>query len=84
MKRYVKSASGREFKTSTIDPETKMEIILSDVSYNNAMSWLESKGFTHYDRFDVIHATGEFEFEFSEPAHRLFIYDEKRGLLLGN
>jgi len=79
----IDCASGREFRTSTIDPETGMEIILSDVSYNHAMSWLESHGFTHYDRFDVI-ANNEYEFEFSEPADRLFVYDEVRGLLLGN
>lgn len=78
----VECASGYEFTASAIDPETKMQIILSDVSYNHAMSWLESHGFTHYDRFDVI--GNEYEFEFSEPTDRLFIYDEDRGLLLGN
>lgn len=79
----IKASSGRVFKTSTIDPETGMEILLSDVSYNHAINWLESHGFTHYDRFDVI-ANNEYEFEFSEPADRLFVYDEARGLLLGN
>ena len=82
MKKYVKSASGREYKTATIDNKTGMQLILSDVSYNHAMSWLESKGFTNYDRFDVI--GNEYEFEFSKPAHRLFIYDEDRGVLLGD
>ena len=80
MYRYVKNA--REFKTSTIDNRTGMEILLTDVSYNKAMDWLMNKGFTHYDRFDVI--GNEYEFEFSEPADRLFVYDEERGYLLGN
>ena len=79
----IDCASGREFTASVIDPETNMQIILSDVSYNHAISWLESHGFTHYDRFDVI-ANNEYEFEFSEPTDRLFVYDEARGLLLGN
>ena len=80
MYRYVKNA--REFKTSTIDNKTGMEILLTDVSYNKAMDWLMSKGFTHYDRFDVI--GNEYEFEFSEPTNRIFVYDEERGYLLGN
>lgn len=81
MKRYVRS-SGIEYKASTIDPETHMEILLSDVSYNKAMNWLESKGFTHYDRFEPI--GNQIELEFSKPAKRVFIYDEDRGLLLGD
>ena len=52
MKRYVRS--GKEFKTSVIDDKTGMEVILTDVSYNRAMDWLMQKGFTDYDRFDVI------------------------------
>jgi len=81
MKRYVRS-SGYEFKTSTIDPETGMEILLSDISYNKAVNWLESKGFTHYDRFESI--GNQIEIEFSKPAKRVFIYDEDRGYLLGD
>lgn len=80
MKKYVRS--GREFKTSVIDDKTGMEVILTDVSYNRACDWLMSKGFTHYDRFEPI--GNEIEMEFSEPTHRIFVYDEDRGYLLGN
>ena len=80
MKRYVRS--GKEFKTSVIDDKTGMEVILTDVSYNRAMDWLMQKGFTDYDRFDVI--GDQIELEFSKPAPRIFVYDESRGYLLGN
>ena len=80
MKRYIRS--GREFKTSVIDDKTEMEVILTDVSYNRAVDWLMSKGFTQYDRFESI--GDEIEMEFSEPTHRVFVYDERRGYLLGN
>lgn len=80
MKRYVRS--GKEFKTSTIDDVTGMELLLSDVSYNRAVDWLMQKGFTEYDRFDVI--GDQIELEFSKPAPRIFVYDESRGYLLGN
>lgn len=80
MKRYVRS--GKEFKTSVIDDKTRMEVILTDVSYNRAMDWLMQKGFTDYDRFDVI--GDQIELEFSKPAPRIFVYDESRGYLLGN
>lgn len=80
MKRYVRS--GREFKTSVIDDKTGMEVILTDVSYNRAVDWLMQKGFTDYDRFDVI--GDQIELEFSKPAPRIFVYDESRGYLLGN
>ena len=80
MKRYVRS--GREFKTSVIDDKTGMEVILTDVSYNRAMDWLTQKGFTDYDRIDVI--GDQIDLEFSKPAPRIFVYDESRGYLLGN
>ena len=34
------------FKISCIDSKTKLTMILSEVSYNNACFWLYSKGFT--------------------------------------
>ena len=72
----------REFKTTCIDTETGMEMILSECSYNMACDWLESKGFTQYDKFDnTVRFT---TFEFSKPAKRTFVYDEERGYLLGN
>ena len=80
MKRYVRS--GREFKTSVIDDKTGMEVILTDVSYNRAVDWLMQKGFTDYDRFDAV--GDQIELEFSKPAPRIFVYDERRGYLLGN
>ena len=83
MKRYVKAASGREYKATTIDPITHMEILLSDVSYNHAMSWLASKGFTDYDDYNQIDVN-TCELVFSKPTHRTFRYDEARGLLLGD
>lgn len=72
----------REFKTSCIDTETGMEMVLSECSYNMACDWLEHKGFTEYDKFD---STSRYvTLEFSKPAKRTFVYDEERGYLLGN
>ena len=68
--------------TSQIDNETRMEMVLSECSYNSACDWLERKGFTHYDKFDN---DGRFTtLVFSTPSKRTFVYDEKRGYLLGD
>ena len=72
----------REFKTSTIDNATGMEMVLSECSYNMACDWLERKGFTHYNHFEVCGT--ETILEFATPKKRTFIYDEERGILLGD
>ena len=71
-----------EHKTACVDMETKMQIVLSEASYNFACSWLESKGFTDYDKFDsnIRYTT----MVFTKPAKRVFVYDEERGYLLGD
>lgn len=70
----------REFKTSCIDNVTKMEMVLSEVSYNMACDWLMRKGFVEYDKFDVI--GNQIELQFSKPKKKTFVYDEGRGYLL--
>lgn len=72
----------REFKTSCIDNVTRMEMVLSECSYNMACDWLMRKGFTQYDKFSVI--GDQIEMQFSKPKKRTFVYDEGRGILLGN
>lgn len=72
----------REFKTMCKDTVTGMQMILSECSYNTACFWLESKGFTEYDKFDS--NGNEIWLWFSKPTERLFVYDEDRGYLLGN
>ena len=72
----------REFRTSCIDNVTGMEMVLSECSYNMACDWLERKGFTHYNYFEVCGT--ETILEFTAPKKRTFIYDEERGILLGD
>ena len=72
----------REFRTSCIDNVTGMEMVLSECSYNMACDWLERKGFTHYNYFEVCGT--ETILEFTTPKKRTFIYDEERGILLGD
>lgn len=72
----------RVFKTSCIDMKTHMEMVLSECSYNMACDWLESKGFTHYDKFES--CGNMVVMQFSKPAKRIFVYDEERGYLLGD
>ena len=72
----------REFKTSCIDNVTGMEMVLSEVSYNMACDWLMRKGFTNYSHFEVCGT--EIILEFTEPKKRTFVYDEERGILLGD
>lgn len=76
----------REFKTSCIDNETGMEMVLSECSYNMACRWLASKGFTDYDDIDTSYDNGVswVKMVFSKPSKRTFMYDESRGYLLGN
>lgn len=72
----------REFKTSTIDNITGMEMVLSECSYNMACDWLSRKGFTEYNHLEVCGT--ETILEFTTPKKRTFIYDEERGILLGD
>lgn len=72
----------REFKTMCKDTKTGMQMVLSECSYNTACFWLESKGFTTYDKFET--NGNEIYLYFSKPTNRLFVYDEDRGYLLGN
>lgn len=72
----------REFRTSCIDNVTGMEMVLSECSYNMACDWLERKGFTKYNYLEVCGT--ETILEFTTPKKRTFIYDEERGILLGD
>lgn len=78
-----------EFSCSVKDILTGMEILLDMCSYNNACVYLEQKGFnwttaktkTDYrtNRTIIYH-----EDENKNIVGRVFIYDETRGLLLGD
>lgn len=79
------------YTASCIDSKTRMEIILSDCSYNNACYFLEGNYFNSIDgkikiRWDrrtdriLIFAVDEKE----NIISRVFCYDEARGLLLGD
>lgn len=72
----------REFKTTCVDMKTRMTMVLSECSYNRACDWLESKGFTHYDKFETV--ANMIVMQFSKPAKRIFVYDEERGYLLSD
>ena len=69
------------YKISVIDDRTRLQIIASDLSYNFACGLLAKKGVdfrnveikTDYRRNRTLIVT----------KNRLFIYDEDRGLLLG-
>lgn len=81
----------RKFNFVCIDEKTKMQIILSDCSYNNACYYLDSNGFNDgkykvkikYDirtnRYLIYHID-----EKENIVGRVFCYDETRGLLLGD
>lgn len=71
----------RIFKTLCIDTETKMQMILSECTYNMACYWLESQGFSNYIKLET--NGNETWLWFMSPRKRLFIYDENRGYLLG-
>ena len=72
----------REFKTMCKDSKTGMRMVLSECSYNMACSWLESKGFTEYAKFES--CGDEVWLTFEKPVEMLFVYDEARGYLLSN
>lgn len=73
----------REFKTMCRDTKTGMQMVLSECSYNVAVDWLASKGFTEYDEFDTNWHEGNSEV-WLRFGKKLFIYDETRGYLLTN
>ncbi len=68
------------YTTSVKDPVTSLEVIASDVSFNMACSYLEEKlGTENCERVEFIDAN-RIKIRYST---RTFIYDENRGLLLG-
>lgn len=70
------------FKISVIDDRTRMEIIASDLSYNFACGLLAARNGVD---FRTVHTKTDYRTNrtliFTQK--RLFIYDENRGLLLG-
>ena len=72
----------REFKTMCKDSKTGMQMVLAECNYNMACSWLESKGFTEYRKFECV--GDEVWLTFEKPVDALFVYDEARGYLLRN
>lgn len=67
------------FNISCIDNKTKLEMIASDCSFNQACSFLGSKSLGKFLGCNVInHIITEIKYE-----KRTFCYDEERGYLLG-
>lgn len=68
------------FNTVCIDSKTRMQMVLSECSYNMACDWLEQQGFTEYETFENV--GNEIWLTFSKPKEITFVYDEERGYLL--
>ena len=72
----------KEFKTLCRDTITNGVMVLSEVSYNNACFYLESKGFECWatqEKNGITELAGKFNGK-GEP--QVFIYDESRGYLI--
>lgn len=66
------------FRSSCIDKQTGLEIVASEVSFNMACSYLETFSLGKYLGTEHVKTVDRLRFE-----KRSFIYDENRGLLLG-
>ena len=72
-----------EHTTSQVDKETRMEVLLSECSFNQANLWLTRKGFVNPEK---VESDTDFRFTtltFTSPVKKKFVYEEKRGYLLG-
>ena len=72
----------RKFTSLCIDNETIKQMILSEVSYNNACYYLFSNGFV--DPVNTITSGDITTLIFKNPKEINFYYDEKRSYLLSD
>ena len=71
------------YKVLCVDVKTHMEIIASDCSYNAACYYLENQGLIN-ENVKVKFDPNTNRYLLIQEEGRLFIYDENRGLLLGD
>ena len=71
----------RKFTTLCIDPESRKQLILSDVSFNNACFFLYSKGFTDPEKTTTDYKNNVTTLYFKSPKEQTFYYNENKGIL---
>ena len=72
----------RKFTSLCIDTESRKQLVLSEVSYNNACYFLYSQGFTDPEKTTTDYKSNTTTLYFKSPKEQTFYYNETKGILL--